>query len=294
MSLYSILPLLLVLILINRKKLESNKFYRINVLSLNGFFFFFYYPFLLYSVNIVGLDNRVGVGAAVVVIVFIVGACWSPLLAIKSYRLSGFIGALFGVSCFVYLAFNVLVQNYLAGTLGYYADVLPSKVVFSNPDEVIPFEVNSGLHSISVPQTWDEKTLSDYHTYFVKNNGNKDTVEVRVNCHDPKTISIPSAFESAAQHLAFDGGSVSLKQCYREQEVVQCVAKADFPLSKGSIQARWSMSKYINHQVGITLDVVFYDVNDINKQEVQSAFDSAVQINNNIGAHYCGTPMAWL
>ncbi len=294
MLLYSILPLLLVLIFVNRKKLKSNKFYRFNVFSLNGFFFFFYYPFLLYSVNVVGLDNRIGVVAAVVVIVIIVGACWSPLLATKSYRLSVFFGALFGVGCFVYLVFNVFVQNYLAGALGYYADKLPSKVEFSNPDEIIAFDVNSGLHSISVPKSWDERTLSGYYTYFVKNNDSKDTVEVRVSCHDPKAISIPSAFESAVQYLAFDGGSISLKQCYRGQEFIQCIAKAHFPLSNGSIQARWSMSKYINHQVGITLDVIFYDVNEINKQEVQSIFDSAMQVNKAVGQYYCGTPSAWL
>lgn len=290
---HALIPLLLILILFNRRQLENDKLYRANVFALVGISYFVLFQYTLYWYRIFPSDGifQFVPGVAIVISTVMVALShWNK----RSHPLkTGLLCALCAAAIVITLGLDHTLKEKLAELGGYFKSEAttqkqPASAAYENE------EVPAIGARIALSGMWSKKTLDTNHVYFVLQGDAGPMAELRPNCLGDFKIDTPTFVLNTLELFeAGTSGAAERVTCTRNRGIKHCLVTVKYASSL-DIAEKWRWFKIQqDRSKSIMIDVlIFVDEPGVRK-EISDALASA-QPTENGPSEPCRTPAVWL
>lgn len=290
---HALAPLLLVLILLRYKKLQSDNLYRANVFFLAGFYYFFWLQYNLYWFRIFPTNGVLQYFPSALFTLLVVGIALSRWNQNSHPFKTLLFGALFVVSLIASYGFDTPIKEKLAELGRFYKGDEFYPVAITQPNSTKNINFPNIALTISVPASWEQHQLDSGHNYFtVATNGAK-SLELRPNCLGQLSIDIPTyIFKTEREFEQEFAGAKASHQCFINNEGKHCIVKIGVG-NADKITGKWRW--FFVPQTGgisINIDTLFYAAEPDLQNQVMRALQATQTTADT--PPWCTTPADWI
>lgn len=288
---HALIPLLLILILFNRRQLETDKLYRANVFALVGISYFFLFQYTIYWYRIFPTNSALQFVPGIAVVLSTVAAALSPWNKRSSPIKTALLCFAGGAVMVATIGFDHAIKEKLAELGGYFESgtIAQSELTSSASKQM----TNIGIQ-LNLSGSWSEKTLDSGHTYFILEDDAGDVAELRPNCLGSFDIDTPTFVRNTLE--LFEAGTDGTKEavrCTRAQNTKECLVVVRYA---DSIEAKEKWRWFKMQQGGsraVVIDVLISADAPKLRANIVAVLASAVPMDSK-PSEPCRTPAAWL
>lgn len=286
----ALIPLVLVFLLINHKKLKEDQNYRVSVFSVIGVTFFFILRFVDYYFSTFDHPSFYYTATKIIVVATVVALCLSPVFVKSSPVKASICVVVFILGVFFSFAMERPLKIFIANGGGYFDGTDDSASRYDG--SVVTYTNKEGGYSLLIPEYWDKKSTNDGLTYFFTSKENVSLLELRPRCFHDTDLVITEIVQNLKDLDAMEDRSTKTK-CTGDTNIQKCLVKSIEADSNRPMERwRWLVMNVWSNQ-NIEVDVLFFSGDEEIKQQVQFVLASMTTTSLRQPKPTCLNPMEW-